>query len=124
MATERIAKIRKAFLGWEDHGIFTCQLDLDYGGAGQGAGGYALDERPDGDDYHRGGTAFGMDWIMSVMRVCDAREWSQVEGTTVIALINDGRVWGLQPLPTEKGEAFHFNQLASRYREEAESVAS
>lgn len=118
---EQIAKIRTVRLGWEDHGIFTCQLDLDYGTSGQGAGGYCLDEpRRDGEDKFIGrfGTAFGMEWIIRLMRACNAKDFSDVRGTTVVALREDGwggKVIGLKPLPTEKGEPFIFDDLALEF---------
>jgi hypothetical protein len=103
--TEQIAKIRAVRLGWEDHGIFTCMVDLDYGGSGQGAGGYCLDEPRHGEDGEfigRFGTAFGMEWIIRLMRAVDARDFSKVQGRTVIALRDEGyngRVRGIKPLP-------------------------
>lgn len=118
---EQIAKIRRVFLGTEDHGIFTCSLDLDYGSSGQGAGGYGLDEpRKDGEGKHIGrfGTAYGMEWIMRLMRACGVNDWSKVEGRTVIALRDEGyhgRVRGIKPLPTENGEPFLFDELALEF---------
>lgn len=116
--TEQIAKIRKVRLGWEDHGILTCMVDLDYGGSGQNAGGYSLDE-PLLDDAEqfigRCGTAFGMEWIARLMRAAGVEDFSEVEGRTVLAVREEGyhgRVIGLKPLPTERGEPFVFADLA------------
>lgn len=119
--TETIAKIRSVRLGWEDHGIFTCNLDLDYGGSSQGAGGYCLDEprhTADKEFVGRFGTAFGMEWIIRTMKACGATDWKQVEGTTVIALREEGyngKVVGIKPLPTEKGEPFIFEELSMEF---------
>lgn len=120
--TEQIAKIRNVKLGWEDHGIFTCQLDLDYGGSGQGAGGFCLDEpRHDaaGDFIGRFGTAFGMEWVIRLMRACNANDFSEVKGTTLIALREPddyhGKVIGLKPLPTEKGQEFIFGDMSLEF---------
>ena len=38
----RNAMIESTLLGKEDYGVFTFMLYLDYGGSGQGAGGYCL----------------------------------------------------------------------------------
>lgn len=119
--TEQIAKIRSVRLGWEDHGIFTCALDLDYGSSGQGAGGYALDEARRGanDEFiGRFGTAYGMEWVIRLMRACNAKDFSEVQGKTVIALRDEGYnglVRGIKPLPTEKGEPFIFGELALEF---------
>ena len=42
------AIITGTYLGIEDHGILTFWLYLDYGGSGQGFGGYQLDNRGTG----------------------------------------------------------------------------
>lgn len=117
---EQIAKIERVTLGWEDHGIFTCMAHLDYGGSGQGAGGWCLDEpRHAGDEFiGRYGTAFGMEWIIRLMRACGVEDFSQIKGRTVIALREEGyhgKVVGLKPLPTEKGEPFIFDELAMEF---------
>lgn len=107
---EQIAKIRSTSLGYEDHGIFTACLDLDYGGSGQGAGLYALDQY-DEETKERHGTAGGMDFIIGVMAACGVSTWEKVAGRTVIALREDGwhgKVVGLKPLPTEGGKTFIF----------------
>ena len=119
---EQIAKIGGVSLGWEDHGIFTCMVHLDYGGSGQGAGGYGLDEpRRDGEGEFIGrfGTAFGMEWIARLMRAAGVNDFSDVKGRTVIAL-RDGDGWGakvvgLKPLPTESGEPFIFEELSREF---------
>jgi hypothetical protein len=115
---EQIAKITSTSLGWEDHGIFTVWLNLDYGGSGQGAGGYALDQplRDKNDKFiKRTGTASGMDFIIGIIRACGVEKWEDVEGRTVIALREGdgwgGKVIGLKPLPTERGTEFLFDSV-------------
>ena len=110
--TEKIAKIERVSLGYEDHGIFTCMLHLDFGGSGQGAGGYALDAF-DEESGQRRGTAYGMEWIIRVMRACGVDEWSDVKGKTVLCLYEPDGYFpvGIKPLPTERGEQFIFDQI-------------
>lgn len=119
---EQIAKIERTTLGYEDHGIFTCVLHLNYGSSAQGAGTYALDAY-DEDAKRRTGTAFGMEWIMRVMSACGVDEWSKVRGRTVLALFDEdglaAQVVGIKPLPTERGEAFMFKELAAEHFPEA-----
>lgn len=116
-AEERIAKIAGVRLGWEDHGIFTCMVDLDYGSSGQAAGGYALDSQPLPGERDRRGTAFGMQWVQRLMRAAGVGQFHQVQGRTVIALIGEnGRVAGLKPLPTEGGTPFVFADLAAEHQ--------
>ena len=118
--TETIAKIGGVSLGREDHGIFTCMVHLNYGGGGQGAGGYSLDEYSEADK-KRHGTAFGCEWIIRLMDACGVDDFSKLVGRTVLALHEDatstGQVIGLKPLPTERGKPFLFRELADEYRE-------
>lgn len=119
--TEQIAKIESVSLGWEDHGIFTCMVHLNYGGSGQGAGGYSLDEpRRDGEGEFIGrfGTAFGMQWIMNLMQAVGVTDFADLKGRTVIALRDEGfngAVRGIKPLPTETGETFIFDELTMEF---------
>lgn len=118
-AVEQIAKVRSVRLGREDHGIFTCMVDLDYGCSGHSAGGYALDEpRRDEDDKFIGryGTAYGMQWIIRLMEAAGVEWFHQIQGRTLIAVRGEGHngpVLGLKPLPTEPGKPFMFDELAA-----------
>lgn len=112
---EQIAKIERTFLGYEDHGIFTVSLTLDYGGGGhQGAGSACLDtplKDEDGKFLRRVGTRMGHDYIIGIIRACGVDSWEQIKGRTVIALREHGyhsSVIGIKPLPTEPGTEFIF----------------
>ncbi len=115
-ATERIAKIKSTFLGYEDHGIFTGILDLDYGGSGQGAGLLCLDYRDSDSKKHLESTPGGVHrWITGCMRACGVDSWEKIAGRTVIAICEgewNGKVIGLKPLPTERGEVFMFSEVS------------
>jgi len=115
-ATERIAKIRGTFLGYEDHGIFTGILDLDYGGSCQGAGTLCLDYNDPELDKRVESTPGGVHrWITGCLRACGVDQWEKVAGRTVIAICEDGwngRVIGLKPLPTERGDVFMFSEVS------------
>jgi hypothetical protein len=120
---EKIAKITGTFLGWEDHGILTAMLDLDYGGGGcQSTPGHFLDRSTghDGDYlFSREGTAYGMTFVARLIKACGVRRWEDIKGRTIIALIEDDRVVGIKPLPTERGEPFMFADLRARFEAEA-----
>jgi hypothetical protein len=117
MSEERIAKITSTFLGVEDHGIFTTTLHVDYGGSGQGIGGYSLDEpRHDADGIFVGrrGTAYGMEFIRRTIAACGVDSWEKVAGRTILVVSEPGwhgRVLGIKPLPTERGKPFMFADL-------------
>lgn len=68
METEN-AKITGTLLGYEDHGIFTCMIFVEYGGnGGQGFGGYAL-----GGDYTN-------KWIEGVLKTVGVEKWEDLKG--------------------------------------------
>lgn len=125
--TERIAKITQADLGWEDHGILTTFIQLDYGTAGgsQGAAGYSFDRSPLDGRYERAariGTAFGMTFVMRLMDAAGVDRWSKMKGRTVIAIVDDGMVRGLKPLPTEPGVEFRFDELAEDFDDKGNAL--
>lgn len=118
---EQIAKIERTMLGYEDHGIFTVTLTLNYGeGGAQGAGMAALDEPTHDDDGRfagRVGTKMGHDYIIGIIRACGVDSWEQIKGRTIIALREDGyhgAVIGIKPLPTEPGTPFIFASVFPR----------
>lgn len=113
-ATERIAKIESTSLGYEDHGIFTAVLRLNYGASAQGAGLFSLDYR-DAETDERKETDPGCvhRFITGCLSACGVSEWEKIRGRTVIAICEEGwngRVIGLKPLPTERGETFMFSE--------------
>lgn len=81
------AVIGSTMLGWEDHGIFTFYLQLDYGSSGQGAGGYSLDApmKKDGKFIRRIGTASGTELLMRVMKVVGVSKWEDLKGKHIRA---------------------------------------
>jgi len=76
------ARIRSTMLGVEDHGVFTFMLDLDFGGSGQGAGGYVLDEYKK-ELKRRVGCAEGMELIARVLWVVGVEKWEALPGKYV-----------------------------------------
>jgi hypothetical protein len=73
------ALIENTMLGIEDHGIMSFWLYLDYGGSGQGVGGYALDDFKE-DLNRRIGTAEGMELIGRILRVVGVSKWEDLKG--------------------------------------------
>lgn len=107
MIEKRVAKITKTFLGYEDHGIFTFALTLDYGGSGQGAGHIVLgDEHTDR-------------FIKGVLSACGVDSWEQIPGRTLYAYADHGKVYALEPLPTEPGERFALDDTFTQWKSAA-----
>lgn len=68
MSEIKNAKIIQTHLGYEDHGIPTCNLVLDYGGSQQAFGGYDL-------RYH------GFEMIQKILDVVGVDCWEKLSGT-------------------------------------------
>lgn len=87
------ARITSTTLGVNDHGIMDAWLMLDYGGSGQGFGGYALDEplKRDGKFVRRAGTSFGLQFIMDLLATLEVESWEKLPGTVLrVRLSGDG----------------------------------
>lgn len=128
-----IAKITSTMLGYEDHGILSCMLTVDYGGSGQGVGGYSLDTpvKDENDRFVcRVGTAYGMEFVARIIRACGVQTWEKVKGRTIFVLQDlaadevawgTSKVVGIENLPTEGGERFVFADLLDEFATEASS---
>jgi len=79
------AKITKTTLGHEDHGILTFYIHLDYGGSGQGFGGYALDSpiKINGKFSHREGTKYGMVLVKKILDTLKIKRWEDLVGQNI-----------------------------------------
>ena len=120
---QKIAKVRRAYIGFEDHGFLTVTLDFDYGGAGQGLGSraFGLDsEKPADRDKWRDGHAMGMDCIRRLLLACGVESWDRIVGRTVLVTANWTEITRIDPLPTETGTPFDIREWVDSY---AEAVA-
>jgi hypothetical protein len=73
-------RIVKTMLGHEDHGFFTCSLELEFGGAGQSFGGYGLDDRPATIGGKRRATAAGLAFIIEIIDTLEVESWERLPG--------------------------------------------
>lgn len=91
------AKITSTMLGIEDHGIFSFMLHLDYGGSGQGAGGYALDAPIDKDGVFLGrvGTASGMSLIIEILKIVGVDKWEDLKGKLIRVKAEQHKVYAV-----------------------------
>ncbi len=81
MIEERNATIKSARISNDDHGLLSAWIDLDYGGSGQGFGGYSL-YLPDSFKNH-GGPNYAGHFIWRVMEVAGVSEWGRLSGKTI-----------------------------------------
>lgn len=88
------AVIESTTLGYEGHGIFSAYLQLSYGGSGQSFGGYAMDEYVGvrGERGARIGTAYGMDFIIAVMKTVGVESWEDLKGKHIRVTASSDKV--------------------------------
>lgn len=102
---QRIGKVTRAFLGFEDHGFLTATLSFDYGGASQSIPPRIFGTREQG--YSDALSKF----VAAVLDVFSVPDWSMLVGRTCFVIITDSLISGLAPLPTEVGKAVDLGEL-------------
>lgn len=95
MSEIRNAIIESATITNADHGLLSAWVYLDYGGSGQGFGGYAL-YLPKGFRHaSMQGPNYAGHFIWRVMEVAGVSEWSQLKGKTVRTKCEHSKVHAL-----------------------------
>ena len=91
----KVGKLTHAFLGFEDHGIFSFNLAFDFGGTGQGTGHYNING------------PVGGPLIKAILETLGAHEWKDLDGTIVYVLYAEddwnASIVGVQALPFSPG---------------------
>lgn len=77
----RNAVIEKATISKGDRGFLDCWLHLDYGGSGQGFGGYAL-YLPKSWDHHKMESVAGHH-IFRILEIAGVDDWDALKGKTI-----------------------------------------
>lgn len=75
------AVIESATISYGDRGILECWIHLDYGGAGQGFGGYAL-YLPKSYTHHKLESLAGH-FIYRTMEIAGVTDWDSLKGKTI-----------------------------------------
>ena len=89
---EKNAVIERATITNDDHGLLSAWLSLDYGGSGQGFGGYALYLPKDFKHHEPSGPNYAGHFIWRVMEVAGVSEWSKLSGKTIRVMAKHGGV--------------------------------
>lgn len=118
----RNAIINNATLEIDDHGVLTVWLYLNYGGSGQGFGGYAL-YLPDGFKHHNIWGVAGH-FIYRILQIADVKNWDQLQGKTIRVKQDDRSVYAIGHIvkddwfcPKEDFENLDCNDVANGKKE-------
>lgn len=84
------AIIKSAKLSFADRGLLDCWLELDYGGTGQGFGGFCL-YLPKSFTHHSIESVAGHH-LYRIMQVAGVEDWSAVVGRTIRVKATNGGV--------------------------------
>lgn len=85
------AIIESASIMIEDHGLLSAWVQLDYGGSGQGFGGFSLYLPPSFKHAKDQGPAAGH-FIFRVLQVAGVERWDKLPGKTVRVRAEHGKV--------------------------------
>lgn len=113
-----IMTIKSTTLGSEDHGIFTGYLHCEAPGTGIGVGGYGMDSPSPDRSLSRIGTAYGMEWIMRVLRTVGVGTWEKLPGSRVLVLFTDSNHLGTIAAGIaniDSGKALIFKEMAKEF---------
>lgn len=116
----QIGTIKSTRLGYQDHGILTADLAIEWPGGGVSVGGYSLDTKKD-DSYDREGTAYGLDHIIWIMRTVGVERWEDLVGKQVIVLFEGQSTWGARSVgiasTTDEKEVLVLKEHAEMWKE-------
>jgi hypothetical protein len=118
MGKEELGKIEGVFFGIEDHGILTFMMTFDFGGSGQGFGGYALDTY-NKETKKREGIAAGTDLVLELLNLFGVSSLGEIRGRYAYA-IRDGdhhnsQIIGVRIPKPEGGRCFMIGDWQKKH---------
>lgn len=84
----------------DDHGCLSAWLYLNYGGSGQGFGGYAL-YWPESFDHHKVESVAGH-FIFKCMEIAGVNKWSRIVGKTIRVKCDHSKIHAIGHIVEDK----------------------
>jgi len=122
MVEIRNAVIENATITNDDHGLLSAWVYLDYGGSGQGFGGFSLYLPKSYAHHDLCGPNYCGHFIWRVMEVAGVSRWDQLKGKTVRAKCEHSKVHALGHIV--KDDWFNPYEDFDRMREKVAANAS
>ena len=110
---EEIGRVSRLTIEREDHGILTCNIAIDFGGSGQGYGGYSLDG-PAPDRKGRAPTLFAGAVLLHLVDFFGG-DLDKAKGTPVVVYREGGMIQRIARLACDRGAVLDFKALAAEY---------
>jgi hypothetical protein len=81
---KQLGLVESTSLGFE-HGILSFWISFNFGGSGQGFGGYVLDDNPDPNvpGAGRRGTVKGLEAISKILKAAGVEKWEDLKGKSL-----------------------------------------
>lgn len=95
------AQISHTMLGYEDHGILTAMIYLNYGGSGQGFGGYSLDRYSKERECRIEDKACGF-FIRRILEVVGVSKWEELASKYIRVKADSSKVYAIGNLLEDK----------------------
>jgi hypothetical protein len=110
-----LGKITKVSLEIEDHGILTFWLHFDFGGSGQGFGGYAIENE------------LGAKALRKIMEAVDVDAWEKIPGHEMYVHRENGIIRAIEAPKYNGGRYFNiktfYDDPASNGQKETNEVS-
>lgn len=124
---KELARIKSTRLGYEDHGIFTHAIDVEYdSGMCQSIGMNIMDtpipyDKEKEEFKGREGTAYGMDCIIGILKGAGVEKWEDLPGKYIWVISNDDNKMNSMPIgimrvfAKYRDKPYYFKETAQKH---------
>ena len=126
---KQLGIIESTELGTMDHGVLSFWIHVNFGGSGQGFGGWCLDEPvKHGKDFEgRHGTAFGCEVVLRILKAVGVDKWAALKDKEIWVYRNtdnflSSKILGIEAPDYRSHEgAFFIEDTAKEYLEKKDA---
>jgi hypothetical protein len=113
---EELGLIRKTFLGYESHGMFTFVIEFDFGGSGQAFGNYVIGIHGDKSEINQEEVtlknSYGTEAIMKILDAVGVNKWEDLVGKECWVRRDNGTIVEIEaPAYRKHGKLFNIKEF-------------